>query len=540
MPYLQTSTLTLWNLVAFLVPAGLTLLAIGAAREERAEEVATTALLALAAGVIGFFVSGFALQFGGVAFVFGLPGLQSLTAEWSPLDLAWGPGWGMVGLRGFLLHAEAYTSEVYYLFFSHLAAVTTATLVTLLGICSQVKRVYRLAIGLLVAGLVYPLFGNWVWGGGWLANLGLNLDLGHGFVDAAGAGSIFLLGTLVAVCVFLILRPRRAPPPGPAQLPPVHFPLLMVLGSFLALVGWAGLVLGNPLIQPLVVLPLVAVNLLLAAAGGALVVSLYSWFVTGQPNALAAARGMVAALVAISAGCAFVPAWAALAIGAVAGILLLLSLFIWEHWLKLEDPSAAVATFGVPAVWGILAVAVFADGRWGAGWNSVGSTEYLGITGQGVSGLLLANGYQPAGKGQLYAQLAGLGALLVLALLPWIIFQVALGIRAMGKRVVAVSSQALQERRAAQAAAVAEAIDDQPAPEEVVADAGPGSEPSGDESLKEATLADSSGQEMAEVATSAEPAEPKEAPSAAGVAKSRPRRRRAPRRSKADQEKPED
>jgi Amt family ammonium transporter len=436
MPALQTSTLSLWNIIAFLVPVGVALLAVGAAREERAEEVATTALLAPAAAAVGYLVCGFAFQFGGVAFVYGLPGLQSLTAEWSPLDVAWGPGWGMLGLRGFLLSAEAYNADVYFLFFSHLAAVTTAVLVALLALSGHVKRIQLLAIGLLVAGLAYPLFGNWVWGGGWLANLGLNLGLGHGFVDAGGAGAIFLLGTCVALGGFAIIRPRREADHGPPQLPPIHFPLLMIVGALIAMVGWGGLLLGNPLIQEPIVGAVVVTNLFLGAAGGALLTSLYSWFVTGQPNALAIGRGTVAGLVAVSAACAFIPAWAALVIGAVAGLLFLLGLYACEQKLRLEDPSAAVATFGLPAIWGILSVALFADGRWGAGWNGVGAQQYVGVAGQGVSGWLLAKGLQPAGPGQLYAQLTGLAALLIAALLlPWLIFRTILWIQAQGRRV---------------------------------------------------------------------------------------------------------
>jgi Amt family ammonium transporter len=437
MPALQTSTLTLWNVIAFLVPVGLALLAIGAAREERAEEVATTALLALAAAAVGYLACGFAFQFGGVAFVSGLPGLQSLTAEWSPLDVAWGPGWGMVGLRGFFLSAEAYDADVYFLFFSHLAAVATAVLVALLALCGRVKRIHLLAVGLLIAGLIYPLFGNWVWGGGWLANLGLNLGLGHGFVDAGGAGAIFLLGTCVALGGFAIIRPRRVVSPEPAQLPPVHFPLFMIVGTLLAMVGWSGLLLGNPLIQESIVPAVVVMNLFLGGAGGALLTSLYSWFVTGQPNALAIGRGTVAGLVAVSAACAFTPAWAALAIGAVAGLSFLLGLYAWEQVLQMEDPSGAIATFGLPAIWGILSVALFADGRWGAGWNGVGIQQYGGVVGQGISGWLLARGLQPAGPGQVYAQLTGLSALVIAALLlPWLIFQTVRWIYAQGRRVM--------------------------------------------------------------------------------------------------------
>jgi Amt family ammonium transporter len=436
-PVLQNSMLTLWNVLAFLVPVGVALLAIGAAREERAEEVATTALLALAAAAVGYLACGFAFQFGGVAFVSGLPGLQALTAEWSPLDVAWGTGWGMLGLRGFFLSAEAYNADVYFLFFSHLAAVTTAVLVALLALGSHVKRIHLLAIGLLIAGLVYPLFGNWVWGGGWLANLGLNLNLGHGFVDAGGAGAIFLLGTFVALGGFTIIRPRRVADPGPQQLPPIHFPLFMIVGTLLTMVGWSGLLLGNPLMQESIVPAVVVINLFLGAAGGALLTSLYSWFVTSQPNALAIGRGTVAGLVAVSASCAFVPAWAALAIGTVAGLLFLLGLNAWEHVLRLDDPSGAIAIFGLPAIWGILSVAVFADGRWGAGWNGVGVQQYVGVAGQGVSGWLLAKGLQPAGPGQVYAQLAGLSALVIAALLlPWLIFKTVLWIHAQGQRVI--------------------------------------------------------------------------------------------------------
>ncbi len=436
MPDAQASTLILFDLLAFLVPVGLTLLAIGASREERAEAVATSALLALSAAFVGYFACGFAFQFGGVASLSGMRGLAGLTAEWSPLDLAWGPGWGLIGLRGFFLQGQAYNADAYLLFASQLAAVTTAVLIVLLAICNHTRRTVQLAIGLLVSGLIYPLFGNWLWGGGWLSNLGVNLELGHGLVDVAGSGAVFLLGTLVAQSVFLIIKPRRASEPGPARLPPVHFPLWMVVGALLAVVGWPGLVLGNVLIYAQVQAPLVLVNLVLGAAGAALAVSLYSWFVASTPDGMAVGRGTVAGLVAVSAACAFVPAWAALATGVGAGLLFVLSLYVWEHWLRIDDPSGSAATFALPGLWGLLVLAVFADGHWGAGWNGVGLQEYRGIVGQGISGLILAPGFQPDGSAQLYAQLTGVGALCVVALLlPWLIFKAALWISRLGTHV---------------------------------------------------------------------------------------------------------
>jgi len=445
MPDAQASTLILFNLLAFLVPVGLTLLAIGASPEQHAEDVATSALLALAAAFVGYFVCGFALQFGGVAWVSGLPGLAGLSAEWSPLDLTWGPGWGLIGLRGFLLQDQAYNADAYLLFGSQLTAVTTAVLIVLLAICKHTRRTVQLAIGLLVSGLIYPLFGNWLWGGGWLANLGTNLELGHGLVDAAGSGAVFLLGALVAQSVFSIVKPRRVPEPGPARLPPMHFPLWMVIGALLALVGWPGLALGNVLLREHIQIPLVLVNLALGAGGGALAASLYSWFVATKPDGMAVGRGTVAGLVAVSAACAFVPAWAALVIGLGAGILFLLGLWACEHWLHLDDPSASAATFGLPGLWGLVAVAVFADGRWGAGWNAVGVQEYRGIAGQGVSGLILAPGFQPNGSAQLYAQLSGVAALLVVGLLlPWLIFKGALWIGSLGQQATPAGTTATE------------------------------------------------------------------------------------------------
>jgi len=143
----------------------------------------------------------------------------------------------------------------------------------------------------------------------------------------------------------------------------------------------------------------------------------------------------VAGLVAASAACAFVPAWAALLTGAVAGLLFLLGLYVWEQVLRIDDPSGTMATFALPGLWGVLALAVFADGRWGAGWNGVGAQEYLGIADQGVSGLLLARGYQAAGRGQFYAQCTGIGALLVVSLLlPWLLFKGALWVQATARR----------------------------------------------------------------------------------------------------------
>ena len=464
MPLTMTGSLPLWSILALLVPVGLSLLAIGAAREERAVEVAAASALALASAGLAYWLCGFAFQFGGVAFVSGLPGLQGLTAEWSPLDVAWGSGWGLLGLRGFMLSGEASYPDAYALFLSHLPAVTTVVLAVVLILCEHLRREVLLVIGCLVAGFLYPFAANWVWGGGWLANLGLTAGLGHGFVDAGGSGLTFLFPALVALSVLAILQPRRTPEPGPARLPPVHFPLLMVLGAFLVWIGWTGLVLGNPLSTGLVDPAVTTLNLFLGAASAAMAASVYTWFVTTRPDAMAIGRGVVAGLAAVSSASPFVPSWAAILIGAVAGMLFLFGLYIWEQRVRLDDPSGLVAILGAPAVWGLLAVGLFADGRWGAGWNGVGAP---GVATQGVTGLFSWQSPAAAGIAQFQAQLVGLGALFVAGwLLPWLLFKAALWVKEQQRR--AASRSAAPSVAASTGTGTDDEVPEEPQPSEHV------------------------------------------------------------------------
>jgi len=209
-------------------------------------------------------------------------------------------------------------------------------------------------------------------------------------------------------------------------MPPVHLPLLAILGSLLLLVGWLGLVFSNPLYMSNEGLPksLIAVNVVLAASGSLLVTMLYTWFTTGGADVLMVARGLAAGLVAISAACPFVPPWAALIIGAVAGLVLPLGIYFVEYTLRLDDPTAAITTHGLSGLWGLLALAIFADGRYGVGWNGIEAEEYLGIAGQGVSGYLVDSGFQLDWPNQLYAQLAGIAAITILAFaLAWASFK---------------------------------------------------------------------------------------------------------------------
>jgi len=408
--------------LAFLLPAGITMVAAASSTEKEAKDRALTGLLAIPLAIIAYALVGFGLQFGGLGVVSDLSGAESLMREWSPLDVAWGPGWGVVGLGGFGVLGGNFGGDLVSLSLFQATLVATATAIPLLSLAKRLKFPLLLLISFFTGGLLYPLFGNWVWGGGWLSQLGKNTALGHGFIDFAGSSTVHLLGAGVALAGILVFGTRLGRRRRPVAPPPIHLPLLALLGTFLLLIGWLGVALGNPLLDESLPFAQAALNLMLSASGGLLVAATYSWFTTGTPDALISLRGGVAGLVAASASFPFVLPWASLLIGAIAGLLLPLTVYLLEVRLRLDDPTAVVGMHAVPGVWGLLALGLFADGRSGVGWNGVGIGEYLGVSGQGVSGYLVVSGSQPDPT-QLYAQLVGLGALIVLFGVVWLAFR---------------------------------------------------------------------------------------------------------------------
>ncbi len=422
--------------LAFLLPVGLLLVAWGGIPPERGGTVAPLGLLALGLALVGYLATGFAFQFGGAAFLTDDPGLAALVRYWSPVRGTEGLNWGMIGLEGFFLSGPVATPQALALFLSQLPLVMTAVLVPLLALPAGVRPLLRVVTGLGVAALTYPLVGNWGLGGGWLANLGRTMQLGHGLVDFGGVGTLFLLSGATALSAGLAFRspPEGRPYEGRHRegrradsgppMPPAHLPLLANLGLFLALVGWLALGAANPLYadRPGLHWPLIALNGLTGLAGGALITQLYSWFTTARLDPLMAPRGGVAGLVAIAPAAPFLPTWSAFLVGAMAGLIFPVLLYVLEENLGLPDEAASLATYGGAALWGLLAVGLLASGHYGVGWNGVGLQEFAGVPGQGVTGYLAAPGFRADG-GQFTAQLVGVAAIGGLGfLVPWGLF----------------------------------------------------------------------------------------------------------------------
>ena len=196
---------------------------------------------------------------------------------------------------------------------------------------------------------------------------------------------------------------------------------------------------------------MVTLNALLAVGGSVLATLFYGWLARGELDPALMGRGILSALIAVGAGLPFVPYWAAALVGVICGLLLAPTMYFVERILRLADHGAVVSVHCASAVWGLVAVGLFADGREGLGWNAFGSSGNSGALVQGITGYLAAP--ELGGAGQLYGQLIGVGAHLLLAgALPWAMLVIAARAYAlpptMRQRGRARALQLRQERRA--------------------------------------------------------------------------------------------
>lgn len=402
-------------MMALLVPIGFMLIGVAGLEPDHAWNAALGGLAAVGLATWAYWAIGFALQFGGIGLVYPNAELRQLVWEWSPLAADWGMGWGVAGLSGWFLSGTNVSALAYTLFLAHLPWVITAATLPIMAIRGRAPALVTLLLALLIGGFVYPLAGNWVQGGGWLSALGRNLELGHGLIDFGGAGTVHLVAAGFALAALVVWAPRTPTERiTHLELPPVHLPLLVVVGSLFVLAGSLGWHWSNPLqVQFLGEMALMrgSVNSILIAAGGLLPPLLYTWFVTGTSEPMTCARGLVAGVVAGLAVGPFVQPGIAFAIGLLAGATVPFVLFILEGVWHLDDATGAVTASGVPAVVGLLLVGIFADGAVGRGWQMTGLDNYLGVAAQGVSGLFVARGYQIDFPSQLQAQAIGVLAL---------------------------------------------------------------------------------------------------------------------------------
>jgi Amt family ammonium transporter len=264
---------------------------------------------------------------------------------------------------------------------------TTATIPTG-GAAERWKFSAFMIYGCFIGTIMYPVFGNWVWGCGWLANLGANFGLGHGHVDFAGSSVVHMQGGVIALIFAWLIGPRlgKYDEHGKIVHPivPHNIPMVM-LGTFILAFGWFGFNPGSSLAGTDLRIAVVAVNTMLASATGALAATLWMWwFRTKKPDPSMMCNGMLAGLVAITCPCAFVSAGGASLIGLIAGVVVVESVFFLDK-KGIDDPVGAISVHGVNGAWGCLSLGLFADGTYGDGWNAVPGTVKGLFYGGGLS-----------------------------------------------------------------------------------------------------------------------------------------------------------
>jgi Amt family ammonium transporter len=426
----------IWLLLAAIVVMfmhiGFAMIETGFCRAKNALNTVTMNLMIFPLSCLAFWVYGFALGWGnfsggpaeqravapGWAVMLDLPatvldrGLGVVSLVDDAGKATGGYAYGLAGTKGSLLSGMeqgAGQAGTLAFFFFMMALIDKAALIPAGAMVERWRWKNFCLYGLWVV-LPLTLYANWVWGGGWLARIGLNWRLGHGVVDFSGAGVLHAMGGVIALVGAWLLGPRvgkyRAGRPQP--LPGHHVPMV-VLGSLVVGFGWFALNAGCALSGADFSLSGVVVNTALAALAGTLAAMLALGAKKMKPDPTLICNGMIAGLVAVSGPCPFVDSWAAVLVGAVAGGVVVGSVLLLER-RGIDDPVGAISVHGVAGLWGLLAVGIFANGKCGAGWNGVA---------RGVRGLLYGD------AGQFAAQAIGALVLVVFGLvIAWAWFHV--------------------------------------------------------------------------------------------------------------------
>jgi Amt family ammonium transporter len=353
-----------WTLIAgvlvFSMQLGFAFLGSGLIRKKNNVNYWTKSFMDFCIASLGFWAFGFALMFGG-------------SAAFPGLDL----GNTFLGYSGFFLVGNSYdVSTIMFWFFQMVFAATAATIVAG-AVAERMKITAYLAYSFILGAIIYPIYGHWVWGGGWLSTITIGGTTG--VVDFAGSGVVHMVGGLTALIAAAMVGPRigKFNKDGTPNFIKGHNIPYVVVGTFILFIGWFGFNAGSTLAATELRISVITVNTFLAAATGAVVALYWSFARTGKADIIAACNGCLAGLVAITAPCAFVPPWAAVVIGVISVPVMFATAHIVERKFKVDDVVGAVPVHLGAGIWGLLAVGIFSDGTYGVSGLIAGNWAQL-------------------------------------------------------------------------------------------------------------------------------------------------------------------
>ena len=345
--------------LVFFMQAGFAFLGAGLIRSKNVTNYMTKSFMDFAIASLSFWAFGFAIMTGTSAA-------------------------GILGTSNFFLVDGSNDWQVYVDWMFQMVFAGTAATIVAGAVAERTKTQAYLAYSFMIGAIIYPLYGHWVWGGGWLGSLdAIGLPAA---ADYAGSGVVHAVGGFIALAGAVVVGPRigKFNSDGSANELPIHSVPFVIIGTFILFFGWFGFNINSGSS-----IGLNAINTLLAGATGA-VVALYITIVrTGQADILMACNGALAGLVGITAPVAHVDPWAAVVIGAIAAPIMMASVMFLENVLKVDDPVSAISVHGTCGLWGILAVGIFANGNNDV--NGLVGGEGLQIVSQLISmGVVLA------------------------------------------------------------------------------------------------------------------------------------------------------
>lgn len=326
----------LWLILAavlvFFMQAGFAMVESGLTRAKNACNIMMKNLLDFAFGALAFFAVGYAFMYGGGSSIIGWdPSLffMSGIVDTEGLDSSLAAGW----------------------VFQVVFAATAATIASG-AMAERTKFIGYVMYSILISAFIYPITGHWIWGGGWLSNMGMRDFAGSTVVHSVGAWA-GLAGTLVMGARNGKFNKEGKPMPIPGHNLP-----MATLGGFILFFGWFGFNAGSTLVA-IDGLAYVAMTTLIAAAAGTVAAAVTTWVKFGKPDLSMTINGCLSGLVAITAPCASVTLVGAMLIGLVGGVLVVFSVLFIERNLKIDDPVGAISVHGVCGAWGTLSIGLF-------------------------------------------------------------------------------------------------------------------------------------------------------------------------------------
>jgi ammonium transporter, Amt family len=399
---------TLWvtfaSILVFFMNAGFCMLETGFCRSKNAVNLLAKNLIVFALSTLAYWIVGFGIMFGDGTPFLGLSGFLLIGADNSPLT-----GSAYSGVFTSLSWASI-PLEVKF-FFQLVFAGTAATIVSG-AVAERIKFIAFLIFSLVLVGIAYPITGHWIWGGGWLAQLG--------FWDFAGSTVVHSVGGWAALVGALLVGPRygRYKESGGIAMPG-HNLSISTLGCLILWLGWFGFNPGSTLTADPFAIGHIILTTNTAAAVGGLAATATSWIYLEKPDLSMIINGILAGLVAVTASCAFINLGSAFLIGLVAGIVVVFAVTFLDDW-EVDDPVGTISVHLVCGIWGTFAVGLFSVGPNVYSWYKEGTGP--------VAGLFAGGGLQ-----QLFAQLVGIvavaGFTVIVTLGVWLAIKSTLGIR---------------------------------------------------------------------------------------------------------------